>query len=105
MASVEWRRKALDDLERLDRWREEDLDLPPVGAALIVLVDQFFAKVDLGTYRPGAPVEVQGEPADLLLVLLRVKRSEPYKLFYRALPDEDVVEVRRVRHPRQKSLA
>ena len=35
MAEVRWRKKAVDDLDRLDRWREEDLGLPPIGPAIL----------------------------------------------------------------------
>lgn len=104
MASVRFLRKALADLERLDLWREEELELPPVGPALVILIDQYFAKVDLDEFRPGAPVEVAGEPTGLLLIHVRIKRSQPFKVFYRPVPGENLAEIRRVRHPRQKEI-
>ena len=64
MAGVRWRRKALDDLDRLDQWRESDLGLPPISPAIVVLIEDYLARVDFSqtsgvtsggrrrTYRP-----------------------------------------------------
>lgn len=104
MASICWTEKALDDLERIDQWREERLDLPPVAPALVALIDRYFAQVDLSLHRPGSPVQVQGETIGLLMLLLRLKRTDPYRLFYRPVRAENIAEVRRVRHPRQGPL-
>jgi len=104
MAEVRWRRKALDDLDRLDRWREEELGLSPISPAILALVEDYFFQVDLARTRPGTPVEMAGEPVDLLLLLVRVRRSEPYKIFFRVLRREGLAEIRRVRHPRQRPL-
>ena len=68
MAGVRWRRKALDDLDRLDQWRESDLSLPPISPAIVVLIEDYFASVDFSQMRPGSPVVVAGEPTDLLLL-------------------------------------
>lgn len=104
MAKARWRKKALDDLGRLDRWREEDLNLPPIGPAILMLVEEYFGKVDLQHVLPGVPVELDQEQLDIRLLLLPIGRSDPYKVFFRVLPESDVCEVRRVRHPRQKPL-
>lgn len=61
MAKVRWRKKALDDLDRLDQWRESDLNLPPIGPAILVLVEEYFMKVDLQHILPGAPVALDQE--------------------------------------------
>jgi hypothetical protein len=104
MAEVRWRRKALDDLNRLDQWRESDLGLPPISPAIVVLIEDYFARVDFSQMRPGSPVVVAGEPLDLLLLFIQVKRSEPYKVFFRGLETESVAEIRHVRHPRQRPI-
>jgi hypothetical protein len=56
----------LDDLDRLDQWRESDLSLPSISPAIVVLIEDYFARVDLSQMRPGSPVVVAGEPTDLL---------------------------------------
>jgi len=104
MAGVRWRRKALDDLDGLDQWRESDLGLPPISPAIVVLIEDYFARVDFSQMRPGSPVVVAGEPIDLLLLFIRVRRSESYKVFFRVLETEGVAEIRRVRHPRQRPI-
>jgi len=104
MAEVRWRQKALDDLDSLDRWREEELGLSPVSPVILALIEDYFSRVDLAHVRPGTPVEIAGEPMDLLLLLVRVRRSEPYKVFFRVLRHDGIVEIRRVRHPRQRPL-
>jgi hypothetical protein len=105
MAAVRWRRKALDDLDSLDRWREEELSLSPISPAILALVEDYFSRLDLAHTRPGTPVELAGEPVDLLLLLVRVRRSEPYKVFFRVFRHDNMAEIRRVRHPRQRPLA
>ena len=104
MAEVRWRQKALDDLDSLDRWREEELGLSPLSPAILALIEDYFSQVDLARVRPGTPVEIAGEPMDLLLLLVRVRRSEPYKVFFRVLRSDGIAEIRRVRHPRQRPL-
>lgn len=104
MARIRWTEKALDDLERIDQWREERLDLPPVGPALVTLIDRYFTQVDLSLYLPGTPVQVQGELISLHMLLLRLKRTDPYRLFYRPIRQENLAEIRRIRHPRQGPL-
>jgi len=104
VARVRWRRKALDDLDRLDRWREHHLRIPPIGPAILILIGDYFSRVDLTQYLPGAPVFVDGPQADMRLLLLSVRCGEPYKIFYRPLPEDGVAEVLRIRHPRQKPL-
>ena len=94
----------MDDLDRLDQWRESDLGLPPISPAIVVLIEDYFARVDLSQTRPGSPVIVAGEPMDLLLLLIQVRRSEPYKVFFRVLETEGVAEIRRIRHPRQRPI-
>lgn len=64
-----------------------------------------FTRVNLSEFRPGTPVEVEGEPTGLLLVHVRLKRSQPFQVFYRPLPADNVAEVRRVRHSRQWPIA
>jgi|GEM_PF-3643051 len=102
MASVEWTRKALSDLDRTDAWREEDLDLPPISAVIMDLVRHKFAGLDLERIQLGTPVTVRGEARDLFICLVHLKKSEPYKVFYRV--DHGVVQMRRVGHPRQRLL-
>lgn len=102
MADVEWTRKALSDLDRIDAWREEELDLPPISEVIMDLTRHKFARLDVQRFHVGTPVTVRGEPRDLLLCLVHLKKSEPYKVFYRA--EHGVVQIRRVRHPRQNAL-
>ena len=104
MANVEWTMKALTDLDRIDAWREEDLDLPPISGVIMDLVKHKFAGFDLQRFRLGTPVTVRGEPRDLFLCLVNLKKSEPYKIFYRILGQTGIAQIRRVRHPRQKPL-
>ena len=104
MATVRWRQKALDDLDRLDQWREHELGLPPISLALLALIEDYFSRIELTHFRPGSPVELVGEPSDLLLLLIRLKQSEPYKVFYRTLESEGIAEMRRIIHPRQRPI-
>ena len=69
MAGVRWRRKALDDLNGLDQWRASDVGLPPILPAIVVLIEDYFARVDFSQMRPGSPVVVAGEPTDLFYTL------------------------------------
>jgi len=103
VAKVRWRKKALDDLDRLDQWREDDLNLPPIGPAILMLVDEYFGKMDLQHVLPGVPVDL-GEQTDIRLLLVPIGRSDPYKVFFRVLGEDGVCEIRRIRHPRQKPL-
>ena len=54
MAGVRWRRKALDDLDGLDQWRESDLGLPPISPAIVMLIEDYFARVDFSQDASGA---------------------------------------------------
>lgn len=104
MATVKWRKKALDDLDRLDQWREDELGLPPIAPAILIMAEEYFNLVDLQSHLPGTPVVIGGERSEMRLLLLRVGRSEPYKVFFRILMTDNACEVRRVRHPRQRPL-
>lgn len=104
MAKVRWRKRALDDLDRLDQWREDDLNLPPIGPAILMFVEEYFRKVDLEHVLPGVPVDLGDEKLEIRLFLLPIGRSDPYKVFFRVLHEAGVCEIRRVRHPKQKPL-
>lgn len=98
-------RKAAKDLDRLDRWREEKLGLPPISDALVIRITEYFTAIDLRSYRPGMAVELRGESSGLFLVHLPLtKAAEPYKVFYQPRRQLNLAQVRRIRHPRQKPL-
>lgn len=105
MAEVRWTDKADRDVAMIDAMRIVDHDLPPIMEFIKELVRDKFADFDLEHFNPGKPVTIRGEPVDLYCCLVTPgKRGEPYKVFYRLLRTEQVVEIRRVRHPRQKPL-
>ena len=39
VAEVRWLQKALDDLDSLNRWREEELGLSPISPVILALIE------------------------------------------------------------------
>lgn len=102
MARAKWRPEAFEDLVRLDAWRER-IDLPPIAPALVSAIEDYFSRQDFSFYRPGSVVHLRGFETSVLRILIRVRKSEPYSVFY--IPGEDTAEILRIRHPRQKPLS
>jgi len=99
--SLTWKQSALQSLLLLDEWRESN-GWQPIGALLVEVVEEYFAQQNLSLYIPGRPVRIKGMQVSLRMTLIALKRSEPYKVFYR-IHDGDI-QVILIRHPRQKSI-
>lgn len=98
---IYWRKKAIQSLTELDNWRLS-LELPRIGEFLQQNIESYFKYQDFSIYIPGKTVFIKGSPIELRLVLFRIGKSDPYKVYYRLTSRS--VEIFLVKHPRQKPL-
>lgn len=99
--NITWKQSAISSLIKLDEWREQN-EWPLIGSYLVEKIEAYFHKQDMAIYIPGRIVSVKGMPVNMRMMLISVRQSHPYKVFYRY--DQDEVEIFLIRHPYQNTL-
>lgn len=94
--NILWRKSAINSLIELDRWRST-LELASISLILKGKIDLYFKQQNLEVYIPGRNVIVKGLPVELIMVLIPIGRSDPYKIYYRLIDND--IEIILVRHP------
>lgn len=81
--------------------REEN-GWPAIAEHLVEIIELYFYQQDVSVFVPGRGVSIKGMPVNMRMTLVRLGKSDPYKVFYRY--NQDVIEIFLLRHPYQKSL-
>jgi len=96
-----WKQSALQSLIKLDVWREEN-GWPAIAEHLVEILETYFHQQDVSVFLPGKGVSIKEMPVNMRMTLIRVGKSNPYKVFYRY--NQNAIEIFLIRHPHQRPL-
>lgn len=101
MVSVSRSEEALDDLARHDGWRRS-LGWDPIALAIMEAIEAYFDQQDPAEeprFLPGKPVHMHGQPLDMRVVLVTV-RKKPFRVFFQY--QDQHAEILRLFHPQSQ---
>lgn len=104
VASVRFRKEAIEDIDRYEAWRErQEHSWQPINDALVRAIVSALSRYDAFDEIPARLLSVRGERAQVKRVLVRV-RSKVFRVYIGPGRVGGVIAVRRIRHPAQPPL-